>query len=158
MEEDIQGAVVQNFLSEKQTDSEDENTQKLYTSSDTVNELLRGLSAIKPDTAILKLSEETADVLPTFSRVLDDSSTLIDRGIFINLISILFGEFGSLEGGSKKKKCPCVNKIYAPIMIVVFFFPVNCSRLRDNPNEVKESISSSRTEVQCISLLSRVPK
>lgn len=103
VEEDIQGAVVQNFLSEKQTDSEDENTQKLYTSSDTVNELLRGLSAIKPDTAILKLSEETADVLPTFSRVLDDSSTLIDRGIFINLISILFGEFGSLEGGSKKK-------------------------------------------------------
>lgn len=43
-----------------------------YSSSDTVNELLKGLttSASNQDRALKKLSEETADVLPTFAKAM----------------------------------------------------------------------------------------
>ena len=44
------------------------------TSSDTVNNLLRGLSCTKEAESIKRLTEETANVLPTFTKVLDRSS------------------------------------------------------------------------------------
>lgn len=44
------------------------------TSSDTVNNLLRGLSCTKESEAIKKLTEETANVLPTFAKALGQST------------------------------------------------------------------------------------
>ena len=44
------------------------------TSSDTVNNLLRGLSCSKESESIKKLTEETANVLPTFAKVLGQST------------------------------------------------------------------------------------
>ena len=44
------------------------------TSSDTVNNLLRGLSCTKESESIKKLTEETANVLPTFAKVLGQST------------------------------------------------------------------------------------
>lgn len=44
------------------------------TSSDTVNSLLRGLSCTKESESIKKLTEETANVLPTFAKVLGQST------------------------------------------------------------------------------------
>ena len=72
-ERDLQSTLVDNFLAEGvATDST--SVSKLFnTSSDTVNNLLRGLSSVKPSNSIQKLSEETADVLPTFAKALGDS-------------------------------------------------------------------------------------
>ena len=72
-EKDLQNTLVDNFLAEGvATDST--SVSKLFnTSSDTVNDLLRGLSSVKPSDSIQKLSEETADVLPTFAKALGNS-------------------------------------------------------------------------------------
>ena len=50
------------------------------TSSDTVNELLRGLSSTSEADSIKKLSEETASVLPSFAKVLGQSSQPLTDG------------------------------------------------------------------------------
>ena len=42
----------------------------IFTSSDTVNELLRGLTSTDEHDSLQKLSEETVDVLPTFARAM----------------------------------------------------------------------------------------
>lgn len=47
----------------------------MYSSSDTVNELLDGLANTKHDQSIQALTEETAKVLPTFAKVLDISTS-----------------------------------------------------------------------------------
>ena len=71
---EVQGAILDNFLAEHAGDLDAASTSKLFhTSSDTVNELLRGLSSKHDDRSIQKLSEETADVLPTFAKALGDS-------------------------------------------------------------------------------------
>lgn len=74
MEKDIQGAVVHNFLSEKQSDIG--NNSGIFTSSDTVNELLQGLACNtqNQDQELIDLAKATADVLPMFSKALDSSS------------------------------------------------------------------------------------
>lgn len=51
------------------------------TSSDTVNELLRGLSSTSEADSIKKLSEETASVLPSFAKVLGQSSQPLTDGL-----------------------------------------------------------------------------
>ena len=52
------------------------NTIPVYTSSDTVAELLRGLSSYENDkNSIQRLSEETVDVLPTFAHAMVQMST-----------------------------------------------------------------------------------
>ena len=50
------------------------------TSSDTVNELLRGLSSTSEADSIKNLSEETASVLPSFAKVLGQSSQPLTDG------------------------------------------------------------------------------
>ncbi|XP_064400576.1 mucin-2-like isoform X2 [Halichondria panicea] len=71
-ERDLHTSVLDNFL----TEGGDKSTgvsNMFYTSSDTVNKLLQGLSSVKPSESIQKLSEETADVLPTFAKALGNS-------------------------------------------------------------------------------------
>ena len=52
-----------------------ESQEKVFnTSSDTVNNLLRGLSSTRESESIKKLSEETANVLPTFAKALGQST------------------------------------------------------------------------------------
>lgn len=58
-------------LEEKVTES---HGKMFNTSSDTVNNLLRGLSCTKESESIKKLTEETANVLPTFAKVLGQST------------------------------------------------------------------------------------
>jgi hypothetical protein len=56
------------------------------TSSDTVNKLLRGLSSTSETDSIKKLTEETASVLPSFAKVLGQSSQpLTDELCFYQL-------------------------------------------------------------------------
>ena len=63
-----------NFLAEHPVAADSSGSSKLFnTSSDTVNELLRGLGSRRQDDSIKRLSEETANVLPTFARALDKS-------------------------------------------------------------------------------------
>lgn len=80
IEEDIQGAVVQNFLSEKRVDAG--TGSELFSSSDTVNELLHGLACDKQEQEILDLSRATCQVLPSFSKVLDQSIST-QKGIYL---------------------------------------------------------------------------
>ncbi len=70
-EEDIKGAVVHNYLREKGNDK----SNLIYSSSDTVNELLQGLVSDDTDSSIKKLTKETSEFLPTFSKVLNSSET-----------------------------------------------------------------------------------
>ena len=71
IEKDIEGALVHNFLSEKQTNV---NTNSdIFTSSDTVNEILQGLACEQQDQGLVELTKETYDVLPMFSKALDAS-------------------------------------------------------------------------------------
>ena len=63
-----------NFLAEHPVAADSTGSSKLFnTSSDTVNELLRGLGSRRQDDSIKRLSEETANVLPTSARALDKS-------------------------------------------------------------------------------------
>lgn len=73
-EEAIQGAMVHNFLLEKQSNVGTHSD--VFTSSDTVNELLQGLACNKQDheKELLELTKDTCDVLPTFAKALDTSS------------------------------------------------------------------------------------
>ncbi len=71
---EVQGAILDNFLADHTADLDTASTSNLFhTSSDTVNELLRGLSSKQDDISIQRLSEETADVLPTFAKALGSS-------------------------------------------------------------------------------------
>ena len=72
-EEDVITGDVVNLLEDnhKVAGSQEE---MFNTSSDTVNNLLRGLSCTKETESIKKLTEETANVLPTFAKVLDQST------------------------------------------------------------------------------------
>ena len=73
-DKEVQGAILDNFLAEHAADLDTASTSNLFhTSSDTVNELLRGLSSKQDDRSIQRLSEETADVLPTFAKALGGS-------------------------------------------------------------------------------------
>ena len=73
-EKEIQNTVLDNFLNEGIAANESSGGSKMfYTSSDTVNKLLRGLGSAKSNESIQKLSEETADVLPTFAKALGNS-------------------------------------------------------------------------------------
>lgn len=70
----VNEAILDHFLAEHPTALDSSSTSKLFqTSSDTVNELLRGLDSRRQDDSIKRLSEETASVLPTFARALDHS-------------------------------------------------------------------------------------
>lgn len=74
---DIEAAILNNFLSGQATSTvggSHPTSQLFHTSSDTVDQLLRGLST-KTQTAesIIKLSQDTACVLPTFARALQSS-------------------------------------------------------------------------------------
>lgn len=79
IEEDIQGALVQNYLSEKS--SAISNTE-IFSSSDTVNELLQGLTSEKRE-EIIELGREECEILPTFSKILDSSNFKGTRTKFI---------------------------------------------------------------------------
>ena len=61
--------------------SSEEKTSIFNTSSDTVNKLLRGLSSTSETDSIRKLSEETASVLPSFAKALDQSSQTSTDGL-----------------------------------------------------------------------------
>lgn len=70
----IQAAILDNlFVNQPQSGAS--NSSRLFqTSSDTVNELLRGLSTGKSHSdSIQRLSRETASVLPTFAKALESS-------------------------------------------------------------------------------------
>ena len=82
IEKDIQGAVVHKYLNEKQLQSGNGDLPKVFSSSDTVNELLQGLTAIDSDASICKLKEETAEVLPSFSKALGKSNVQ-NQGIYV---------------------------------------------------------------------------
>ena len=78
---DIEAAMLNNFLSDQATGSRVSGshlTSRLFhTSSDTVDQLLRGLSTKTHSTdSIRKLSQDTACVLPTFARALQSSMGL----------------------------------------------------------------------------------
>ena len=70
----VNDVILNNFLAEHPVAVDSSGSSKLFnTSSDTVNELLRGLGSRRQDDSIKRLSEETANVLPTFARALDMS-------------------------------------------------------------------------------------
>lgn len=75
LEDDIKGAVVQNYLKEKESENAfcDKSTP-VYSSSDTVNELLQGL-VCDDGMAIKNLANETSEFLPNFSKALSSSES-----------------------------------------------------------------------------------
>ena len=73
-EGDIQSAILDNLFGHRTSVSGSANSSRLFqTSSDTVNQLLRGLNTKTQSESIQKLSRDTASVLPTFARVLESS-------------------------------------------------------------------------------------
>ena len=71
---DIQAAILDNlFVNYSAGGKSPKSTQLFHTSSDTVDQLLRGLNTRTQSDSIQKLSRETASVLPTFARVLESS-------------------------------------------------------------------------------------
>ena len=78
-ESDIQGALLDNFLLEQSSVQSSGTSRLFHTSSDTVNELLKGLSTTQQDDSIRKLTEETADVLPSFAKALTVAGQSGDR-------------------------------------------------------------------------------
>ena len=75
----VNDVILNNFLAEHPVTVDSSGSSKLFnTSSDTVNELLRGLGSRRQDDSIKRLSEETANVLPTFARALDKSHLSTD--------------------------------------------------------------------------------
>ena len=74
-EGEIQAAILDNFFSHQSTgaDTAASSTRLFQTSSDTVNQLLRGLNTRTQSESIQRLSRETASVLPTFARALESS-------------------------------------------------------------------------------------
>lgn len=76
-EDQLEHAVVDNFLTvcDGSAGSGSNLSRLFHTSSDTVNQLLRGLTVKRQDKSIQKLSEETADVLPSFAKALAVGTT-----------------------------------------------------------------------------------
>lgn len=74
-EGDVQAAILDNLFVEHTTGAGTltNSTRLFHTSSDTVDQLLRGLNTRSQKESIQKLSQETASVLPTFARVLESS-------------------------------------------------------------------------------------
>ena len=74
-EGEIQAAILDNLFAHQSTgaDTTASSTRLFQTSSDTVNELLRGLNTRTQSESIQRLSRETASVLPTFARALESS-------------------------------------------------------------------------------------
>lgn len=71
-EGDVQAAILDNLFAGHTTGATN-STRLFQTSSDTVDQLLRGLNTRSQKESIQKLSQETASVLPTFARVLESS-------------------------------------------------------------------------------------
>ncbi len=80
-EAEVEGAILENFLKVRDGDVESSSSASrfIHTSSDTVNELLRGFSVKRQDKSIQKLSEETADVLPSFAKALAAGAIALER-------------------------------------------------------------------------------
>ena len=74
-EGDVQAAILDNLFAGHTTGAGTltNSTRLFQTSSDTVDQLLRGLNTRSQKESIQKLSQETASVLPTFARVLESS-------------------------------------------------------------------------------------
>ena len=73
-EGDIQSAILNNLFAHNTSGPGSVNSARLFqTSSDTVDQLLRGLNTKTQSESIQKLSRDTASVLPTFARVLESS-------------------------------------------------------------------------------------
>jgi type II secretory pathway pseudopilin PulG len=76
-EGDIQAAILSNLFTSHTSISDDpahsSSSLLFHTSSDTVDQLLRGLNTRSQSEAIQKLSQETACVLPNFARALQSS-------------------------------------------------------------------------------------
>lgn len=66
MDSEIKGAVVENFLTAKSDTSGDD----CFTSSDTVNELLKGFSDERLDESQNISLEDATHILPSFTKVL----------------------------------------------------------------------------------------
>ena len=77
--DNIEEAVLSQYLLNSLEPTKDDHPQ--FSSSDTVNELLKGFAAPSPKESIHMLTLETEDVLPTFSQVLKQCS--ISEGILI---------------------------------------------------------------------------
>ena len=77
-ESDIQAAILDNLFGSHTPSSGGPapSSRVFQTSSDTVDQLLRGLNTRSQSESIQKLSRETACVLPTFARALESSITL----------------------------------------------------------------------------------
>ena len=74
LEGDIQSAILNNLFAHNTSAPGSVNSTRLFqTSSDTVDQLLRGLNTKTQSESIQKLSRDTASVLPTFARVLESS-------------------------------------------------------------------------------------
>lgn len=70
----IQAAILDNLFVNQPPSGASNSSRLFQTSSDTVNQLLRGLSTSRSHSdAIQRLSEETANVLPTFAKALESS-------------------------------------------------------------------------------------
>lgn len=81
--------------------------QPLASSSDTVNELLKGLAASTATdqqtvSSLQRLSEETSDVLPTFAKAMIEMSNTTDKEVFdnANIIPKPTATTGQLQGSS----------------------------------------------------------
>lgn len=109
---DIQGVVVQNYLSEQKSTDD-----KLLTSSDTVNELLRGFSSTNSsEESILKLSKETESVLPSFSKVLENST-----GWFVYIFFFCLSHFFSDKSESQDVQMTRKSASTEVILYSLFF-------------------------------------
>ena len=71
-----------------------DSAEVLNTSSDTVNELLRGLCSHPSDNSLQRLSEETADVLPSFAKAMlslestPPSAPSLSEGIYFAVFTL----------------------------------------------------------------------
>ena len=93
-----------NNLLEFEKAATDSQGKVFNTSSDTVNNLLRGLSCTKENESIKKLTEETANVLPTFAKVLGQSTQPpSEPSSFETLPQVDEDEFKVCTSGIKKK-------------------------------------------------------
>ena len=106
MTSNIQEAVINEFLSTplEQTDKED---QGQFSSSDTVNELLKGFAAPSPQEATQVLNKEIEEVLPSFSHALKQQFSLSEgMYVFYNNVHSFYNRLTLPENKSEEGNLP----------------------------------------------------
>lgn len=114
IESEIKGAIVGSFISEASDPSNVDTCNEIFTSSDTVNELIKGFSNEQYDPSHNTAVDETIQVLPSFTKVYN-SLCSTQGNCQVGVLILCYCIFVVIQ--NLLKKPPKVNLMY-----VIYFY------------------------------------